>query len=104
MTINKIYYSRTYRKLRVTPKRSLILFLSVVIPGLFLLIFFMPEITGAFCNIASKILHHQGLVMYKKAWPNRLFDKIYYLKGTAGTPTAQLCIYNGLLSLAIMVL
>lgn len=104
MIKNKIYYSRTYRKLRVTPKRSLILFLSVVIPGLLLLILFMPEITGFFCNTAYKILQKQGLVIYRGVWPNPLFRKIHYLKGTAGSPTAQLCIYNGLLSLAIMVL
>ena len=104
MTKDKIYYSRTYRKLRVTPKRSLTLFLSVVIPGLLLLILFMPEITGAFCNIAYKILQKQGLVIYRGVWPNPLFRKIHYLKGTAGSPAAQLCIYNGLLSLAIMVL
>ena len=104
MTKNKIYYARTYRKLRVTPKRSLILFLSVAIPGLLLLIFFMPEITGAFCNMASKILHSQGLVIYKKVWPNRLFHEIYYLKGIAGAPGAKACLYNGVLSLLLMAL
>ena len=104
MAKKQIYYSRTYRKLRVTPKRSLVLFLAVVIPGLLLLIFFMPEITGGFCNMVSKILQKLGLATYRGVWPNRLFQKIHYLKGTAGVPTARLCVCNGLVSLAMIFL